>query len=327
MKKLARRNKINVIGQSLLYFFLNFIALTIAISVFLIMFNEEIIVGLICIVIIVIVTIPLLVKNLKELKRILKLLNSKPEYYLEIFDDNIKIYALDGEFTIKFGDIERLNFSYDRPLMFANFLLMYGNYKYKLNTNSEKSKSNYVMFDLSNEYVKCKNNDKKTKHGILLITTKDYFFALPEIENVEDCFQELKELVNYSHEIKESEKDEYQDFVGKVYSNIMESKKKEKLDYNEEKFIALANMIEHILDFDLEKNIHYLEELGATNYVNLFKDAKADIDKIELNHEFINTEDFAVQLFNKIRILDEEEPFYKTYLVPFVKENLNKYIR
>ena len=152
MNKLAKRNKINVMGTSLLYISLCFITLVASLILFLIMFNQEIILGLIVVGILLIATIPFLVKNAKELHKILKLLNSKPEYYLEVYGDNIKVNALDREYTINFTDIERLNYSYDRPLISANFLLMYGNHKYKLNTNSEKSKSTYIMFDLSKEF-------------------------------------------------------------------------------------------------------------------------------------------------------------------------------
>lgn len=324
MNKLAKRNKINVMGTSLLYISLCFISLIVSLILFLIIFNQEIIIGLIVVGILLIATIPFLVKNAKELHKISKLLNSKPEYYLEVYGDNIKVNALDREYTINFRDIKRLNYSYDRPLISANFLLMYGNHKYKLNTNSEKSKSNYIMFDLSNEFVRCLKNNKKTKHGILLITTNDYFFTLPEIENVEECFKELKELINYTPIIKENEKDDFKDFLANLYNNIMSSNK---IEYNEKKFLSLVNMIECLNDgFDLEKNIQYLEELGATNYVNLLKEAKVAIDNSTINNKIINGEDLAVQLFNKIRILDEEEPFYKTYLIPFAKENLNKYI-
>lgn len=326
MNKLAKRNKINVMGTSLLYISLCFITLVASSILFLIMFNQEIILGLIVVGILLIATIPFLVKNAKELHKILKLFNSKPEYYLEVYGDNIKVNALDREYTINFTDIERLNYSYDRPLISADFLLMYGNHKYKLNTNSEKSKSTYTMFDLSKEFVQGLKNRKKTKHGILLITTNDYFFALPEIENVEECFNELKELINYTPSIKENEKDDYEDFLADLYNNIMRSNKEENLEYNEKKFLSLVNMIEGSSYFDIEINIQYLEELGATNYVNLLKEAKIDIDNSRINNKIINGEDFAVQLFNKIRILDEEEPFYKTYLIPFAKENLNKYI-
>lgn len=326
MNKLAKRNKINVMGTTLLYISLCFITLIASLILFLIMFNQEIIIGLIVVGILLIATIPFLVKNAKELHKILKLLNSKPEYYLEVYGDNIKVNALDREYTINFRDIERLNYSYDRPLISANFLLMYGNHKYKLNTNSEKSKSNYTMFDLSNEFVQGLKTNKKTKHGILLITTNNYFFALPEIENVEECFKELKELINYTPIIKENEKDDYQDFLANLYNNIMSSNKEENLEYNEKKFLSLVNMIEGSSYFDIEINMQYLEELGATNYVNLLKEAKIDIDNSRINNKIINGEDFAVQLFNKIRILDEEEPFYKTYLIPFAKENLSKYI-
>lgn len=325
MNKLAKRNKINVMGTSLLYISLYFISLIVLLILFLIAF--KIIIGLIVVGIFLIATIPSLVKNTKELHKILKLLNSKPEYYLEVYGDNIKVNALDREYTINFGDIKRLNYSYDRPLISANFLLMYGNQKYKLNTNSEKSKSNYIMFDLSNEFVRGLKNNKKTKHGILLITTNDYFFTLPEIENVEECFKELKELINYSPIIKENEKDDYKDFLANLYNNIMSSNKEENIEYNEKKFLSLVNMIECLdVGFDLEKNIQYLEELGATNYVNLLKEAKVAIDNSTINNKIINGEDLIVQLFNKIRILDEEEPFYKTYLIPFAKENLSKYI-
>ena len=326
MNKLAKRNKINVMGTTLLYISLCFITLIASLILFLIMFNQEIIIGLIVVGILLIATIPFLVKNAKELHKILKLLNSKPEYYLEVYGDNIKVNALDREYTINFRDIERLNYSYDRPLISANFLLMYGNHKYKLNTNYEKSKSNYTMFDLSNEFVQGLKTNKKTKHGILLITTNNYFFALPEIENVEECFKELKELINYTPIIKENEKDDYQDFLANLYNNIMSSNKEENLEYNEKKFLSLVNMIEGSSYFDIEINMQYLEELGATNYVNLLKEAKIDIDNSRINNKIINGEDFAVQLFNKIRILDEEEPFYKTYLIPFAKENLSKYI-
>ncbi|MBQ8430975.1 MAG: hypothetical protein IJX26_03445, partial [Clostridia bacterium] len=314
------------IGQSLLYFSLCLSTILLLWALCLILFVDAIIVGFILGGVFAIIVLPSFIKNLKELNRILKLLNSKPEYYLEIYGDNIKVNALDKEYTINFKYIERLNYSYDRPLISANFLLMYGNHKYKLNVNSKKLKSTYTMFDLSNEFVQGLKTNKKTKHGILLITTNDYFFALPEIENVEECFKELKELINYNPTIKENEKDEYQEFSGKIYLNIMESKKKEKLDYNEEKFISLTNMIEGSFEFDLEKNIQYLEELGATNYVNLLKEAKTDIDNSRINNKIINGEDFAVQLFNKIKILDEKEPFYKTYLIPFAKEYLSKYI-
>ncbi len=322
MNKLAKRNKINVFGTTLLYISLYFLALVVALIIFL---TIGIVWGTIG-VILLLITIPYFVKNTRELHKILKLLDSKSQYYLEIFGDNIKINALDREYTINFSDIQRLNYSYDRPLISANFLLMYGNHKYKLNTNSEKSKSTYTMFDLSKEFVQCLKNNKKTKHGILLITTNDHFFALPEIENVEECFKELKQLINYIPSVKENEKNEYQEFLGRIYLNIMESKKKEKLDYNEEKFISLVNMIEGAFEFDLEKNIQYLEELGATNYVTLLKRTKIDIDNSKINNKIVNAEDIVVQLFNKIRILDETDPFYKIYLIPFAKENLSKYI-
>lgn len=136
----------------------------------------------------------------------------------------------------------------------------------------------------------------------------------------------MKALINYNPTIKENEKNEDIELIGKIYSNIVESKKKEKLDYNEEKFIALTNMIEGAFEFDLERNIQYLEELSATNYVNLLKNTKIDIDNSKLNNKIVNAEDIVVQFFNKIRILDEEEPFYKTYLIPFAKEILSKYI-
>lgn len=326
MNKLAKRNKINVIGTSLLYCFLFLITILLSSILFMIVFNQEIVIGFIGWAILLIVCIPYFIKNVKELYKILKLLNSKPQYYLEIYGDNIKVNALDKEYTINFRDIERLNYSYDRPLIFANFLLMYGNHKYKLNTNSEKSKSTYMMFDLSKEYIKGVKDTKKTKHGILLITTTDYFFVLPEIENVKDCFNKLKELINYTSTQKENEKNEYQDFLGKIYLNIMESNKSEKLDYNEEKFVALANMIEGVPEFDIEKNIQYLEELGAFYYANLLKNEKADLDNLKADNKIVNVEDFIVQLLNKIRLLDEQEPFYKTYLVPFAEEHLRKYI-
>ena len=107
----------------------------------------------------------------------------------------------------------------------------------------------------------------------------------------------------------------------------MNSNKEENLDYNERKFLSLVNMIESFdVGFDLEKNIQYLEELGASNYVNLLKDTKIDIDNSRKSNKIINAEDIAVQLYNKIRILDEEEPFYKTYLIPFAEDHLGKYI-
>ena len=327
MKNLAKRNKINVFGLMSLYLFICLISLIALFVLDMFIFNDEIIIGLIVNGFVLIFAIPLFVKNAKELYKILKLLSKKPEYYLEVFGDNIKVNALDGQYTINFKDIQRLNYSYDRALISANFLLMYGNHKYKLNTNSEKSKSTYIMFDLSKEFVQGLKNRKKTKHGILLITTNDYFFALPEIENVEECFNELKELINYTPSIKENEKDDYEDFLADLYNNIMRSNKEENLEYNEKKFLSLVNMIEGSSYFDIEVNMKYLEELGATNYVNLLKEAKDEIDNLRINNEIINGEDFAVQLLNKIRLLDEEEPFYKIYLVPFAKENLSKYIK
>jgi len=327
MNKLAKRNKINVIGQTFLYLLLSVFSLFAILLLFMLMFSEEPIIGFIFAIIILIVTIPLFAKSAKDLYKILKLLKSKPEYYLEIFGDNIKVNALDKEYTINFRDIERLNYSYDRPLICANFLLMYGNHKYKLNTNSEKSKSTYIMFDLSKEFVQGLKKRKKTKHGILLITTKDYFFALPEIENVEECFNELKELINYTPSVKENEKDDYEDFLANLYNKIMSSNKEENLEYNEKKFLSLVNMMEGSSYFDIEINIQYLEELGATNYVAILKDAKTEIDNSRINNEIINGEDFAVQLLSKIKLLDETEPFYKLYLVPFAKENLSKYIK
>lgn len=163
MNKLAKRNKINVWGTSLLYISLSFIALVAILLWVLILFNQEIIIGLIGVGILLIATIPFLVKNAKELHKILKLLNSKPEYYLEVYGDNIKVNALDREYTINFTDIERLNYSYDRPLISANFLLMYGIHRYKLNINSKKSKSTYTMFDLRNEFVQGLKSNKKNK--------------------------------------------------------------------------------------------------------------------------------------------------------------------
>ena len=330
MKNLAKRNKINVFGLTSLYLFICLISLIalIVLDMFIFsIFSNEIITGLIINSFVLIFSIPLFVKNAKELYKILKLLSRKPEYYLEVLGDSIKVNALDGQYTINFKDIQRLNYSYDRALIRANFLLMYGNHKYKLNTNSEKSKSTYIMFDLSKEFVQLLKNRKKTKHGILLITTNDYFFALPEIENVEECFKELKKLINYNPTIKENEKNNYKDFLAVLYNNIMRSNKEENLEYNEKKFLSLVNMIEGSSYFYIELNIKYLEELGAINYVNLLKEAKDEIDNLRINNEIINGEDFAVQLLNKIRLLDEEEPFYKTYLVPFAKENLSKYIK
>lgn len=330
MNKLAKRNKINAVGTVLLYIFINAILLVGLFMLWLVFTIDDVIITMIwkgiILLIIVIFLIAYLVKNTKELHKILKLLKSKPEYYLEISGDKIKVNALDGEYTINFADIERLNYSYDRPLISANFLQMYGNWKYKLNTNSVKTKSNYTMFDLNNEFIQVLKNDKKTKHGILLITTQEYFFMLPEIENVEECFKELKELVNYTPSIKENEKDDYEEFLADIYNNIMSLKKEENLEYNEKKFVSLVNMMEGIVHFDIEINMQYLEELGATSYANLLKEAKREIDNASINNEVINGEDFAVQLFNKIKILDEKEPFYKLYLIPFAKENLDKYI-
>lgn len=150
---------------------------------------------------------------------------------------------------------------------------------------------------------------------------------LPEIENVEECFKELKELVNYTPITKENEKDDYEDFLADLYNNIMRSNKEKNLEYNEKKFLSLVNMMEGIVHFDIEENIKYLEELGATSYVNLLKEAKKEIDNASINSEIINAEDYAVQLLNKIRLLEEKEPFYKIYLVPFAKEHLSKYIK
>lgn len=330
MNKLAKRNKINAVGTVLLYIFINVILLVLFSMLRLVITIDygiilKIWLGIMFLIILIFLLI-YLCKNSKELYKILKLLKSKPGYYLEINGDNIKVNALDGEYTIKFSDIERLNYSYDRPLISANFLQMYGNWKYKLNTNSIKSKSNYTMFDLKDEFIQVLKNDKKTKHGILLITTTDYFFMLPEVENVEECFRELKELINYTPSIKENEKDDYEEFLADIYNNIMGSNKEENLEYNEKKFMSLVNMIEGAVYFDIEVNIQYLKELGATNYVNLLKEAKMEIDNARINNNIINGEDFAVQLFNKIKILDEKEPFYKTYLIPFAKEHLSKYI-
>lgn len=325
MKKLAKRNKINVMGITLLFFALCIVSLLVALALFSIMFSDQIILGLILDGIFLIICIPLCVKKAKELNKILKLLNSKSEYYLEIYGDNIKVNALDGEYTINFKDIERLNYSYDRPLICANLLFMYGNHKYKLNTNSEKSKSSYVLFDLSSEYIQALKNGKKTKHGLLLITTKDYFFVLPEIENVEECFMELKTLINYIPTTKENEKKESQDYIEKLYENIMaRNKNYEKTGYNEKKFIELVNMLIGISSFDIEKNIQYLEELGATNYSNLLKNIKLEFEN---KNSDINAEDFAVELFNRVRLLDEQEPFYTNYLIHFAKENLSNYIK
>lgn len=332
MNKLAKRNKINSLGIVLLYIFLNIIALIGITILWFVFTSHDAIITQICIGLIILIILVFLIinvgKNVKELHKILRLLKSKPEYYLEINGDNIKVNALDKEYTIKFSDIERLNYSFDRPLISANFLQMYGNDKYKLNTNSEKEKSNYTMFDLSHEFVPTLKNNKKTKHGILLITTKDYFFMLPEIENVEECFRKLKELINYVPSIKENEKDENQNFLANLYNNIMSSKKEENLEYNERKFLSLINMIEGFdVGFNIEENIQYLEELGAVHYAILLKETKMEIDNAKVNNKIINGEDFAVQLFNKIKILDEKEPFYKTYLIPFAKEHLSKYIK
>ena len=115
-------------------------------------------------------------------------------------------------------------------------------------------------------------------------------------------------------------------FIGKIYSQIVESHKKGTLDYNEEKFVSLANMIEGAFDFDIEKNIQYLEELGAIHYSEILKKTKIEIENSKINNRIVNPQDIAVELFNQIRILDEKEPFYKTYLIPFAKENLSKYI-
>lgn len=182
------------------------------------------------------------------------------------------------------------------------------------------------MFDLRNEYIKGVKNNKKKKHGILLITTKDYFFVLPEIKNVEECFTQLKNLINYNPTQKENEKNDYKDFIDKMYSDIMKSKNKEDLGYYEERFISLVNMMEGLIN--IEKDIQYLEELGAFNIVNLLKEKKEEnIDESKIDSKDFNVEDDMLELLNKIKLLDEQEPFYEKYLVPFAKEHLQEYIK
>lgn len=327
MKKLAKRNKINVFGQSLLYTTLCLVSLIVLWLFSLIFLSDEIIISAILGSVMVIIMVPIFIKNLVEFVKILKLINSMPEYYLEINNGYIEVNALDKKYLINFKDIKKLNYSYDKPLIASNLLTMYGNHKYKLNTNSEIQMSNYTMFDLSSEFVQGLKTDKKTKHGLLLITTKEHFFVLPEIENVEECFNLLKQLVNYTPIVKESESKENAEFVEKIYSSIVESNKDKELEYNEKKFIALTNMLEMIYDFELEENIKYLEELNATNYVTLLNNIKSDINKVRLTPNPLTPEDIAVEIFNRVKILNEIEPFYKLYLIPFAKENLSKYIK
>lgn len=323
MTQLFKRNKINTAKTVLLYILIALIVVVFA-FVMIAIDGELTTVTTICVAVFLIICLSSFIKNTKNLYKIAKLLNSKPEHYIEVSENSIRVHALDKDYDISFQDVLKLNYSFDRSLIGANFLQLYANNGYRLNVNSKKEDSTYSAFDLSQEFVPCLKNNKKTKHGILLITTQEYFFVLPEIADVEKDLDIFKKLINYIP--KDNEKSKEVDFISKIYQNIYSSKKESQFNYNEYKFLSLTNMMESC-DFEMDKNIIYLEELGATNYANILKNAMIEIKNHEPSQEKFDGADKAIQLFNKIKILDEKEPFYKTYLIPFAKEYLSEYIK
>lgn len=323
MTQLFKRNKINTAKTVLLYLSIVLIAVVFA-FVMIAIDGEMMTVTTIFVAVFLIICLPSFIKNTKNLCKISKLLNSKPEHYIEVFENSIRVHALDKDYDISFQDVNKLNYSFDRFLIGANFLQLYSSNEYRLNVNSKKENSTYSAFDLSREFVPCLKNNKKTKHGILLITTQEYFFVLPEIADVEKDLDTFKKLISYMP--KDNEKSKEVDFIIKIYQNIYSTKKENQFNYNEYKFLSLTNMMESC-DFDMDKNIIYLEELGATNYANILKNAIIEIKNHEPSQGKVDGADKAIQLLNKIKILDEKEPFYKTYLIPFAKEHLSNYIK
>lgn len=191
MTQLFKRNKINTAKTVLLYISIALIVVVFA-FVTIAIDGELITFATICVAVFLIICLPSFIKNIKNLCKISKLLNSKPEHYIEVFENSIRVHALDKDYDISFQDVIKLNYSFDRFLIGANFLQLYSTNEYRLNVNSKKENSTYSAFDLSQEFVPCLKNNKKTKHGILLITTQEYFFVLPEIADVEKDLDTLK---------------------------------------------------------------------------------------------------------------------------------------
>ena len=77
---------------------------------------------------------------------------------------------------------------------------------------------------------------------------------------------------------------------------------------------------------DVNEVIKYLEELNAESYVNKIKETKADIDRSDLKNK-AKQEEFEIQLANNMKALNEEEPFYEKYLLPFAREHLAEHIK
>ena len=329
MKNLAERNKICVFGVVLLYALLcQCLCLLILLS--LAFFGGKIdnpFFLLIVLTLSELYVIPKFIRNAKTLTKASKIINKIPQYYLDIFGDNIKIHALDGDYLIKFSDIKRLNYSYDRPILFARFILPHSNDHYELIFSSKIKDSAYALYgNMKNEFRQSTYRKKKTKHGIIFITTKDYFFLLPEIKNVEECFNELKKITNYNSK-ETNELNNVDEFIDKLYFQISESSpSRNDLTYNEQKFLSLVDLICGSYIPDVDEVIKYLEELGAENYVNIVKETKAEIDRYNPNEKSKQNK-FEIQLANSVKILNEEDPFYKAYLLPFAKKHLAEHVK
>jgi len=258
--------------------------------------------------------ISLFIKNFTAITKIINLINSVPEYYIELNNSFLNIHSLDGFFTIELKDITKLNYSYDRCLIASELLQQYGN-KYKLNTNSIKLKSMYTLFDLSREYVPIIAKTKPTTHGILFITTQSHFFILPEISNVLNDFETLKTLCpNISYNTNTN------NYIHKIYDKITECKDFKDLNNTEQKVVNIINMFEHNLEFSTELSIQFLAELQATNYLQCLYEFNENL-KTTTNKSSELQEDIVVQLLNKLEILNEEDPFYENYLIPYIKEH------
>lgn len=328
MKNLAQRNRVNLFGQILLFILIHYSLVFLLLLALTFCLDGAVIFSAVLILLWELWHTPKFIKNIIELKRAIKTINKTPEYYLEVFGDNIKIHALDGDYLIKFSDIQRLNYSYERMVCLSHYIIEYTHpfVTFKFNSNSKKKDSYYSDYTMEGDFYKSYLVKKKTKHGIIFITTKSHFFFLPEIKNVEECFNELKQITNYTSKYTEEAK-KLDDFIDEMYFQISEStSSRNDLTYDEQKFLSLVDLVTGSYIPDINEVIKYLEELNAESYVNKIKETKADIDRSDLKNK-AKQKEFEIQLANNMKTLNEEEPFYEKYLLPFAREHLAEHIK
>ena len=256
-----------------------------------------------------------LIKNIISVSKIIKKVNSCPEYLLEVDNDTLRINLMNTVYDIKLDDITQINYSYDRTPIFSKLLSLETRTSYSLNTNTQKENSIYPLLNLDYDYVPL-TNLKKSKHGILFISTETQFFVLLEINNIDKCFYELKQLCS---NLTKTPNTSNEDYIKTIHYKISTTKDAKDFTPEEASFINIVNMMER-KPFSIDDSIKFLTENNIEKYLYIVLDYKQNMKNTPYSKP--NKRQFLFnQFYRDLRSLNDEDPFYENYLIPFVQRN------